>query len=570
MQKTECSVDDLVHMIERGELKLPEMQRGYVWRGTRVRDLLDSLYRGYPSGNILIWETDSAPPMRAMAVGQEVSPYQGFKLLLDGQQRLTSLSAIVRGEPVVVRGRRRPIEVLFNLEHPDSHAEVLEVDEDNDVEGEELDAEEDEEDLIEERAQRLCFVIASRRLAALPNWVRVSEVFKSDGDAAFLRKAGVTNFDDPRYQRYSLRLQRLRQIRKYLYSVQILERGMTYDEVTEVFVRVNSLGAKLRSSDLALAQITARWRGALVVLERFAAECEKQDFKVQMGTLVRALVMRSTGQSRFNTVQNLAVEVLQRGWKEAARGLTFAIHFVRNNAGVESPALLSSPYLLLALSYLAAIRGYELTETEATALRFWLLVANGRGRYSRGSSETYLDQDLAALRHGKTALDLIDAVRQQFGRLQFDAEEFAGRNQRSAVFRLMFQALKAAGATDWKSGIQIAASHYGCEHKLQFHHVFAKALLRGHYVQAHINEIGNLAFISGRANRGLSAKPPEEYFPAVLRSQGEQALRAQCIPTEPGLWRVQRYADFLTERQRLLAQRVNAYLGPVPCSSPGS
>jgi len=58
MAKTEASVEELVGMIERGELRLPEMQRRYVWRSTRVRDLLDSLYRGYPSGAILLWETD--------------------------------------------------------------------------------------------------------------------------------------------------------------------------------------------------------------------------------------------------------------------------------------------------------------------------------------------------------------------------------------------------------------------------------------------------------------------------------------------------------------------------------
>src|SRR5262245_45310121 len=107
MQKTETSVQDLVAMIERGELRLPEMQRGYVWRATRVRDLLDSLYRNYPSGAILVWETNVAMPLRDMAVGQQESPFKGFKLLLDGQQRLTSLSTILRGEPVEVRGRRR-------------------------------------------------------------------------------------------------------------------------------------------------------------------------------------------------------------------------------------------------------------------------------------------------------------------------------------------------------------------------------------------------------------------------------------------------------------------------------
>ncbi len=69
MGKAEASVEELVGMIERGELRLPEMQRRYVWRATRVRDLFDSLYRGYPSGAILLWETDEQVPLRDFGVG---------------------------------------------------------------------------------------------------------------------------------------------------------------------------------------------------------------------------------------------------------------------------------------------------------------------------------------------------------------------------------------------------------------------------------------------------------------------------------------------------------------------
>src|SRR5438445_2215433 len=98
MAKAEASVEELVAMIDRGELRLPEMQRRYVWRSTRVRDLLDSLYRGYPSGAILLWETEESIPLQEFAVAQRGNPYQNTRLLLDGQQRLTSLSAVIRGE----------------------------------------------------------------------------------------------------------------------------------------------------------------------------------------------------------------------------------------------------------------------------------------------------------------------------------------------------------------------------------------------------------------------------------------------------------------------------------------
>src|SRR5215470_11781391 len=154
MAKQEASVEELVMMIERGELRLPEMQRQYVWRSTRVRDLLDSLYRGYPSGAILLWETDEDVPLRKFSVEQVGNPYQSVRLLLDGQQRLTSLSAVIRGQPVTVRGRQRPIEILFNLEHPEQLAVVTEVEEeradDDDDSEEATEITEDEADSTED------------------------------------------------------------------------------------------------------------------------------------------------------------------------------------------------------------------------------------------------------------------------------------------------------------------------------------------------------------------------------------------------------------------------------------
>src|ERR1043165_9156306 len=180
MAKAEASVEELVGMIERGELRLPEMQRRYVWRSTRVRDLLDSLYRGYPSGAILLWETDEAVPLQDFAVTQQANPYKSTRLLLDGQQRPTSLSAIIRGAPVSVRGRQRPIELLFNLEHPEELTVVTEVNESDDNDEDEIEDDESDstEDDLQYRFERMTFLVATRKVAQLPHWVKVTEVFK--------------------------------------------------------------------------------------------------------------------------------------------------------------------------------------------------------------------------------------------------------------------------------------------------------------------------------------------------------------------------------------------------------
>jgi len=409
MAKQEASVEELVGMIKRGELRLPEMQRRYVWRGTRVRDLLDSLYRGYPSGAILVWETETEVPMQKMAVKQQESSFR--RLLLDGQQRLTSLSAVINGEPVKVRGRSKPIEILFNLNHPDDPTGVTEVEEDGQDEDEDEEASEDEIDSSVDELQRkfenMAFVVATRKLESLKHWVKVTEVFKTDSDAGFLKRAGVTKLSDPNYKRYSQRLADLRRIQKYIYRMDVLERNLSYDEVTEIFVRVNSLGAKLRSSDLALAQITSKWQNSLNIFLAFQRECGKKGFELDLGLFLKNLIVFTTGQSRFQSVSKMQVKSLQKGWAESRLGMEFALNFLKKNVGIDSPALLSSPFMLITIGYHGHKRKFALSEKESGKLRYWALVANAKGRYSRGSSETLLDQDIAILRDGGGAQEMM-------------------------------------------------------------------------------------------------------------------------------------------------------------------
>lgn len=561
MAKAEASVEELVGMIDRGDLRLPEMQRRYVWRSTRVRDLLDSLYRGYPSGAILLWETDESIPLQEFAVQQQANPYQSTRLLLDGQQRLTSLAAVVQGKSVHVRGRQKPIELLFNLEHPDTLAVVTEVNEDDDDDDDLVEDETDSsEDELQRRFDKMTFVVATRKLEQLPHWVKVTDVFKTDSDVAFLRRAGVGGFEDPRAEKYSQRLARVRAIRKYVYRMDVLERKLSYDEVTEIFVRVNSLGAKLRGSDLALAQITAKWRNSLKTFQAFQQQCGKAGFELDLGLHLKNLVAFATGQSRFLTVGGLSVEALQNGWKQCCAGMEFALNFMKSNVGVDSPALLSSPFILITLAYFGHKRDYRLSPKEAEHLRFWVLVANAKGRYSRGSSETILDQDLATLKQGGGAQELIDRLKLQMGRLDVTPEELEGRNQRSALFKTMFLAFRAGGAKDWRSNLAIRLDHKGAQHKLQFHHIFPKAVLKERYTDREADDIANLAFIGGKMNRSISDKAPAVYFPTVLKKTGPDAFAAQCIPVEETLLEVDGYKAFLATRRESVAKRLNEFL----------
>ncbi len=561
LEKTEITVGALVDKVASKELVLPRMQRRYVWRATRVRDLLDSLYRGYPSGAILVWTPKKAPPTRLMSVEQDGSPMAAAQLLLDGQQRLTSLSAVLREKPLLVRGRRRPIEILFNLDHPETLEEVTEVDEDDPTDtDDDVEATEAVDESLPERLRKLTFVVSNRLLASQPSWVPVSKVMTGSSDAEFLKRAGVRDVDDPAYQKYSDRLKRLRSIRDYRYTVHVLGGDLAYEEVTEIFVRVNSLGVKLRSSDLALAQISARWEEVEDELEKFQAEAEAAGFSLELGVLVRAMVVFASGQSRFNSLAGISVERLKDGWNRAKPALLFAMNFLRENGRVEDETLLSSPFFLIPLaSYYERVEGRVSPEDEKLLLE-WVLVGSGRGYYS-GSSETKLDADLVRLRSAGAVGALVGNLGQQFGRMRFDPADFEGRNAKSGLFSLMFLASRERGASDWRSGVEISLSNRGTSHVLQWHHIFPKALLRKRdHGRREINDIANLAFLGGGTNRRISDSPPENYLPKIIEKRGQGALEAQCIPLDPALWKVDAYPDFLVERRRLLSESVNALL----------
>jgi hypothetical protein len=149
------------------------------------------------------------------------------------------------------------------------------------------------------------------------------------------------------------------------------------------------------------------------------------------------------------------------------------------------------------------------------------------------------------------------------GLLEITPDELEGRNQRSALFKTMFLAFRAAGAKDWHSDLGIALDHSGSQHRLQFHHIFPKAVLKDAYTSREADDISNLSFIGGKTNRRILSKEPAKYLPPLI-AERESAFEAQCIPTDPDLLPLERYKDFLAQRRKLIAQRLNDFLGPDP------
>ncbi len=124
----------------------------------------------------------------------------------------------------------------------------------------------------------------------------------------------------------------------------------------------------------------------------------------------------------------------------------------------------------------------------------------------------------------------------------------------------MFLAFRAAGAKDWYSNLAIALDHKGSHHRLQFHHIFPKAVLKSGSTAREADDIANLAFIGGKTNRQISDKPPAQHLPPLIEKSGVAALDAQCIPRDPALLGVDAYKTFLAERRKAVSRRLNEFL----------
>lgn len=564
MAKQDIIIEDLVAKINREEIVLPEMQRRYVWTSTKVRDLLDSLYRNYPSGTILVWETEGTGISRNLDIQQEKSPLSTKLLLLDGQQRLTSLAALLTGKPLRVKNSEKPIEIMFNLEHPDdlSDIEVLEDEdqysdetfEDSDFDGDES------EDEIQDYLNKMTFVVYSRALEDSKTWIRVTDIFQQS-DTQLLKKVGI-NSENPLWEKYSERLQVVRGIKKYSYVMQILDKEYDYNEVTEIFVRVNSSGVKLRSSDLALAQITAKWHGSLEIFEKFTYEAKEYGYDLDVSHIVRCLVIFATGQSRFKTVSSIPLENIREAWKKTQSGINYALTFLKNNTQIENLTLLSSPFVILPLAILSSIRDEKISKSEQQAIIKWIYTAHAFGHYSRGSSESILDADLSVLLKKKGDVsELLEILERQFGRTSFNIGDLKGKGKRSPLFTMAYLAVRKNNGKDWFTGLVLSKNVKGKSHKIEFHHVFPKKLLiAAGYDKSEINEIANMAFISGRTNRRISANNPEDYLEKIAAEQGVEALTSQFVPLDRNLWKLENYKLFLEARRELMINHINDFL----------
>jgi hypothetical protein len=513
----------ILDQIDSGSVLLPEFQRGYVWNRDQVRGLMRSLYLGYPVGGLLTWETQADGSLiRGEAA---VSPALRV-LILDGQQRVTSLYGITRGRPpAFFQGDEKAFTNLrFNVED-----ETFEF-------------------------------YAPAKMREDPKWIDVTSLFTL-GLEHHIGALNAHPDTQPRIVSYMERLARLRQVlERDFHEEKITGEDKTVDVVVDIFNRVNSGGTKLSKGDLALAKKCAHWPEARAAMRHHLDKWEKEGFSFNLDWLLRNMTAVATGRAEFSSLDTVPVATFQQALDASARYIGQFLDVVAGRLGLDHSRVLMGRYAFPVVSRILHLAGGHFADSaETDRVLYWYIHSALWGRFA-GSTETVLNQDYdTASRFGIEGL-ITSLERWRGGNLTIDGQDFEGFGQGSRFYPLLYLLTRAQGARDFGSGLPLHSHMLGHLTSLQVHHIFPKALLySADYRRSQINAVANFCFLTQDANLAVGKREPEEYFEEV-EAKHPGALASQWIPQDRALWRIDRYPDFLAARRELLAHAANAFL----------
>lgn len=519
-------VSTILNYIDNGHMALPEFQRGYVWGGDQVRGLFGSLYRRHPVGGLLVWATQSEGA--TYRGDQELAPGV-VKLLLDGQQRMTSLYGVIRGKPPkFFDGNEKAFTNLhFHIEREEFqfYQPILMKDD--------------------------------------PLWIDVSALFAggNDGLGAMIATLAKQTELAPMIGEYAGRLNRLLGIRDIdLHVEEITGPDKTLDVVVDIFNKVNSGGTKLSKGDLALAKICAEWPEARSEMKGRLSNWKASGYDFSLDWLLRSVNTILTGEAKFLHLHDRSADEVRDALKRAGKHVDTILNLIAGRLGLDHDRVFFGRGGVPVMARYLDQRSGPLDVVERDKLLFWYAQAAMWGRFS-GSTETFVDADLEAIDVESGGLDrLLEKLRLWHGGLRIEPGHFSGWNMGARFYPVLYMLTRMGAARDWGTGLPLKADMLGKLSKLEVHHIFPKAqLYKADYARAEVNAIANFCFLTKGTNLNISDERPEVYF-AEIEDRFPGALSSQWIPMDENLWKIGSYPDFLDARRVLLAEEANQQL----------
>lgn len=514
-------ISEILNQIDIGSYALPEFQRGYVWNRDQVKKLMMSLYRGYPIGGLLIWVTKTDPTITRG--DGELTPGV-VNLILDGQQRITSLYGIIRGHaPKFFDGNAFSFTGLyFNIK----------------------------EETFE-------FYMATK-MKDNPDWISVTELLQKGasnyiGEADAERKMFLFNYLDV--------LNRLNNIKDVdLYISNVTGEDKTIDVVVEIFNNVNTGGTKLSKGDLALAKICSLWPDARGEMKKYLSQLQVAGYSFSLEWLLRCVTVYMTGRPYFTELTKVNIEDFKDALNKTEQLIGLCLDHIGSRLGLDHDRVLASKFAIATMiGFLRVQQTTKLDNAQWNKLMYWYIHTFLWGRYA-GSTESIMAKDLNVIAEGEGVDGLLRLLRLQRGDLTLKADDFWGWSTGARFYPLLYLLTRVNHARDFGSGIELTHSLLGKNSTLEVHHIFPKDLLyKAGKAKSIVNSLSNYAFLTKETNLEISNRNPEEYMP-YYNQKHPGVLESNWIPVDPKLWKIENYELFLQKRRELLAEGANTFL----------
>ncbi|MEX0629298.1 MAG: DUF262 domain-containing protein [Chloroflexota bacterium] len=530
-------VRDIVERAVTHAWSIPEFQRGFVWKATQVRDLIESLWLNYPIGSLLVWDA-GLQTVEEKNVVDALRP----RWLVDGQQRATALSILFGRKPYWwTDGEEwektlRRYDIRFDVDASEPPFFVV-------------------ANAPIRKAKGHRFIPLSR-LLTLDLDKRADDRAKLQDLAKDIKLEGLCDGKDA-MDVYST-LHDLAATREHDVPVIVIDHDL--EDVVEIFARLNSRGTRVTEADIYLGIVAARTpKWVRTTFLPYLRTLEDAGFAISPNLLFRTLTAVGEKRVRFKEIRDefWNREFIEPAWERTTRGWESLI------ARFHQLGVLSNDPMPTEAALVTAVALVERwPDASFEPVMYWFLQASRFGRYS-GSGTTSLDEDLRDISEPATRQEALDRLLKRFDHEKpMESEDFLRDYGDSRFGRfILYLLVYRKAARDWDAAghrIGFEGAKLLRDFRPQWHHIFPRKFLEGKVPDEEIDALANIAAIGPQINIRISAKDPLDYIDRYGITADK--LEAQYITGSVGDMSVSNFRPWLERRAERMAAAANQFL----------
>lgn len=536
-------INQILDKIDGYQLFVPAFQREFVWKRDDAKKLISSMLRDYPTGTMLTWETNNPPELKGKYTYDHNKG--SVKLILDGQQRITTLYLLIKGEIPP-----------YYTEH-----EII-----NDIRGLYVNIKSLELEYYKKTI-----------MSGNPFWIDITRIFKNETNALQIIKTIKAQQEIDEETQYLIldNINNIQQIQNKEFLEQTIPVKANIREAIDIFYIVNASGVNLTDAELALAQISGYWPDARERIKKKLFELEKEGWVFKLDFFIYVLLgcLHQVGSKmeKLHDQENLVP--LKNTWFELeSNTLDYVFNILRSQAYIDHTKEINSVYALVPIIVYAFRKGKtKMTDTEIKKAIKWFYYSQVRNRYISQLPQK-LDKDISIVANENNPFDKLLNLIESERRLEITPDEFIGVGVMHPLWALMNWYLKSRNAKCLTTGVSLR-KNMGKKYSLEWDHIFPFSILKkngygweNRHKYSLAQEITNRAILTKTANRTKSNKEAKNYL-AEVQQNFPNALELQSIPTDNRLWELENYEQFLQTRRKLLAKQLNTFLKNISTTS---